>query len=115
MHRALDERLRNSLTIAARPACKLIRIKPCKRRVATASGDIRTAMPIHVPDDDQTARERYDEAARRYDAARHRFPFDLADVIRPELDKPAFTVPDATPVHRHPRTDFGALRGSLRV
>ncbi|WP_429402406.1 hypothetical protein [Paraburkholderia sp. MM5482-R1] len=66
-------------------------------------------------DYDQTACDRYDEAARRYDAARHRFPFDLANVIRPELDKPAFTVPDATPVHRHPRTDFGALRGSLRV
>ncbi|RZF25706.1 LemA family protein [Paraburkholderia sp. UYCP14C] len=61
------------------------------------------------------ARERYDEAARRYNAARHRFPFDLADLIHPEQDKPAFTVPDATPVHRHPRTDFGALRGSLRV
>ena len=61
------------------------------------------------------ARERYDETAQRYNAARHRFPSDLADLIHPEQDKPAFTVPDGTPVHRHPRTDFGALRGSLRV
>ncbi|MEX3633509.1 hypothetical protein [Paraburkholderia sp. BR14320] len=28
---------------------------------------------------------------------------------------PALTAPDGTPVHRHPRTDFDALRGSLRV
>jgi LemA protein len=61
------------------------------------------------------ARERYDEAARQYNAARHRFPLQLAEVIHPGVDRPTFTVPDATPVHRHPRTDFGALRGSLRV
>ncbi|MGF6813009.1 LemA protein [Paraburkholderia sp. Clong3] len=61
------------------------------------------------------ARERYDEAARRYNAARHGLPLHLADVMHPQRDKPTFTVPDPTPVHRHPRTDFGALRGSLRV
>ncbi|WP_233801546.1 LemA family protein [Paraburkholderia sp. HP33-1] len=62
------------------------------------------------------ARERYDEAARRYnDASRQRFPLHLADVMHPQRDKPLFTVPDTTPVHRHPRTDFGALRGALRV
>jgi LemA protein len=61
------------------------------------------------------ARDRYDEAARRYNASRHRFPLDLADAIRAERDKPTFLVPDGPPVHRHPRTDFGALRGSLRV
>ncbi|WP_233853611.1 LemA family protein [Paraburkholderia sp. HD33-4] len=61
------------------------------------------------------ARERYDEAARRYNASRHRFPLHLADLMHAEPDKPIFTVPDPTPVHRHPRTDFGALRGSLRV
>ncbi|MFP4894875.1 LemA family protein [Paraburkholderia sp. EG304] len=61
------------------------------------------------------ARERYDEAARRYNAARHRFPFGLADMIHPTQDRPAFMAPDGTPVHRHPRTDFDALRGSLRV
>lgn len=61
------------------------------------------------------ARERYDEAARRYNAARRDFPLDLADLIHAGQDRPTFTVPDGTPVHRHPRTDFGALRGSLRV
>ncbi|MCC8404868.1 LemA family protein [Paraburkholderia sp. MMS20-SJTN17] len=61
------------------------------------------------------ARERYDEAARRYNASRQRFALHLADVMHAQRDRPVFTVPDTTPVHRQPRTDFGALRGSLRV
>ncbi|WP_090866909.1 LemA family protein [Paraburkholderia diazotrophica] len=69
------------------------------------------------------ARDRYDDAARRYNASLHHFssglpsgvPFDLADAIHAGRDKPTFPVKDSSPVHRHPRTDFGALRGSLRV
>ncbi|MFP4896576.1 LemA family protein [Paraburkholderia sp. EG304] len=60
-------------------------------------------------------RARYDEKAQRYNTERHPFPFDLADVLDQKRDKPTFTLPDGTPVQRHPRTDFGALRGSLRV
>ncbi|MGF6658851.1 hypothetical protein QF000_000495 [Paraburkholderia atlantica] len=60
------------------------------------------------------ARERYNEAAQRYNATRLRFPFDFAEMIHPTQDRPAFTAPDGTPVHLHPRTDFDALRGSLR-
>jgi LemA protein len=61
------------------------------------------------------ARERYDSAARRYNASLHGFPLDPAEAIHAAPDKPTFSVRDGSPVHRHPRTDFGALRGSLRV
>ncbi|OUL95662.1 hypothetical protein CA603_07545 [Paraburkholderia hospita] len=61
------------------------------------------------------ARDRYDNAARRYNAAVHGFPLDRAEAIHAAPDKPTFSVRDGSPVHRHPRTDFGALRGSLRV
>lgn len=61
------------------------------------------------------ARERYDSAARRYNATLHGFPLDPPEAIHAAPDKPTFSVRDGSPVHRHPRTDFGALRGSLRV
>ncbi|MEM5384056.1 LemA family protein [Paraburkholderia phymatum] len=69
------------------------------------------------------ARDRYDDAARRYNVSLRHFssqlpsgvPFNLAEAIRPGRDKPTFSVKDGSPVHRHPRTDFGSLRGSLRV
>ncbi|TXC84939.1 LemA family protein [Paraburkholderia azotifigens] len=61
------------------------------------------------------ARERYDHAALQYNASLHRFPLDLAQALHACQDKPAFSTPDVSPVHRRPRTDFGTLRGSLRV
>ncbi|ACC70319.1 LemA family protein [Paraburkholderia phymatum] len=61
------------------------------------------------------ARARYDEAALQYNASLHRFPFDLAAALHADQDKPTFSTQDRSPVHRHPRTDFGTLRGSLRV
>jgi LemA protein len=61
------------------------------------------------------ARDRYDSAARRYNASLRRFPFNLAQAVHADADKPTFSVRDGSPVHRQPRTDFGALRGSLRV
>lgn len=65
------------------------------------------------------ARDCYDEAARRYNASLHRFasrfPLNLAATIDAGRDKPTFSVKDGSPVRRHPRTDFGSLRGSLRV
>jgi LemA protein len=76
-------------------------------RLATSAGRIALA------------RDRYDDAARRYNASLRHFssgvPFNLAEAIRPGRDKPTFSVKDGSPVHRHPRTDFGSLRGSLRV
>ncbi|HWT34686.1 MAG TPA: LemA family protein [Paraburkholderia sp.] len=62
-----------------------------------------------------SARERYDNAALRYNASLHRFPLDLAEALHADADKPTFSTRDSSPVHRHPRTDFGTLRGSLRV
>ncbi|MBN3752263.1 LemA family protein [Paraburkholderia sp. Tr-20389] len=61
------------------------------------------------------ARERYDDAALQYNASLHRFPLDLAEALHADQDKPTFSTPDSSPVHRRPRTDFGTLRGSLRV
>jgi LemA protein len=61
------------------------------------------------------ARDRYDSAARRYNSSLHRFPSNLAEAIHAGQDKPTFSVRDGSPVHRRPRTDFGALRGSPRV
>ncbi len=61
------------------------------------------------------ARDRYDSAAQRYNASLHVFPFSLAQAIHADAGKPTFSVRDGSPVHRRPRTDFGTLRGSLRV
>jgi len=61
------------------------------------------------------ARERYDRAALQYNASLHRFPLDLAQALHADQDRPTFSTPDGSPVHRRPRTDFGTLRGSLRV
>jgi LemA protein len=40
---------------------------------------------------------------------------ELAQVLHADQDKPTFSTPDGSPVHRRPRTDFSTLRGSLRV
>ena len=61
------------------------------------------------------ARDRYTEAARRHNASLHDASINLADRAHLERDMPTFTVPDRAPANHHPRTDFGALRGSLRV
>ncbi|BCG04834.1 hypothetical protein PPGU19_094020 (plasmid) [Paraburkholderia sp. PGU19] len=60
-------------------------------------------------------RDRYDHAALQYNATLHRFPLDLAEALHADQDNPTFTTRDGSPVHRRPRTDFGTLRGSLRV
>ncbi|MBP0593416.1 LemA family protein [Paraburkholderia sp. LEh10] len=61
------------------------------------------------------ARERYDHAALQYNESLHRFPLELAEALHADQDKPTFSTRDSSPVHRRPRTDFDALRGSLRV
>lgn len=61
------------------------------------------------------ARERYSEAARSYNAARHEASLNLADRLRDGQDKPVFTVPDKAPSSRHPRTDVGTSRGAWPV
>ncbi|WP_241023866.1 LemA family protein [Burkholderia sp. Ac-20365] len=61
------------------------------------------------------ARDRYDSAAQRYNASLRSFPLSLAQAVHADADKPTFPARDGSPVHRRPRSDFGALRGSLRV
>jgi LemA protein len=79
------------------------RFRTLQARLASSAGQIAIA------------RDRYDNAAQRYNASLHRFPFSLAEAIHADQDKPTFSARDGSPVHRRPRTDFGALRGSLRV
>jgi LemA protein len=74
-----------------------------RRQIATADRRI------------DVARERYDEAAERYNARLHRFPDNLAARMLPLHERPTFGTSDVTARHRKPRTDFDALRGSLRV
>ena len=79
------------------------RFRTLQARLARSAGQIAIA------------RDRYDKAAQRYNAWLHRFPFNLAEAIHADEDLPTFSSRDSSPVHRHPRTDFGTLRGSLRV
>jgi len=79
------------------------RFRTLQARLARSAGQIAIA------------RDRYDKAAQRYNASLHRFPFNLAQAIHADENLPTFSAPDSSPVHRRPRTDFGTLRGSLRV
>jgi LemA protein len=79
------------------------RFRTLQARLARSAGQI------------EIARDRYVKAAQHYNASLYRFPFNLAEVIHADEDFPTFSARDSSPVHRRPRTDFGTLRGSLRV
>jgi LemA protein len=59
-------------------------------------------------------RKAYDEAADRYNASLNVFPHDVEARILALHERPKFSAAAATAT-RQPRTDFGALRGSMRV
>ncbi|WP_408351973.1 LemA family protein [Paraburkholderia sp. RL17-337-BIB-A] len=59
-------------------------------------------------------RKAYDEAVDRYNASLSVFPRDVEARILALHERPKFSAAAET-VTRQPRTDFGTLRGSLRV
>jgi LemA protein len=60
------------------------------------------------------ARQAYDEAVDRYNASLNIFPRDVEARILAVHERPEFG-PAAGTTTRQPRTDFGSLRGSMRV
>ena len=60
------------------------------------------------------ARQAYDEAVDRYNASLNVFPRDVEARILAVHERPEFG-PAAGTTTRQPRTDFGSLRGSMRV
>lgn len=60
------------------------------------------------------ARKAYNEAVERYNASLNTFPHDVEARILTLHERPEFSVAAETAT-RPPRTDFGTLRGSMRV
>ncbi|HTH60127.1 MAG TPA: LemA family protein [Paraburkholderia sp.] len=86
-------------------------------RALSANPDVaRLRVQFAVAADDiLEARQKYDEAAGRYGRALANCPADIPARCSPAHPLPVFGLPDRAPEPLRARTDFGVLRGTMRV